>query len=278
MLTEPHTKNPKRRTKWRRAIISLLLVIVLLWAISKACTDARVMLSRPFKIIHDRSWNKLLVTGKEKNLQAFSDDLLLAIAKREQLPVEIFNVSPGSALEQVEEGTYDGVISTLTPTPLNEDRFLFSDTFYRLGAVLVVQEESDVKSLAEMESTIIGIPREESTFFDIGIYPKLVFYSYQDEIDALEDLDQDKIDGVIMNAWPAYVLTQGIFQGKLKVATAPFTLEGIRLVMRKDKSSEIFIRKFNEGLGALRQDGTYEDFISKWGLIDTEISEKSEDQ
>jgi hypothetical protein len=71
-----------------------------------------------------------------------------------------------------------------------------------------------------------------------------------------------------MKAMPAYALTKGLHAGRLKVVTPPFNDEGMRIVSLKSTSNEEVINIINESINKMRQNGAYNAFIIKWGLID----------
>lgn len=271
MLTEPENPEPITKRSSLRYILGALLLALVLWGAVRACSDAGMGINRPYRIAQERLLNNINVTGKEKNLEAFANDLIKTIAKRKNIHLQLLSVSPGLVFVGLEDGQYDAVITTLVPNAANEVFYQFSEPFYRVGSVLIVPVDSSIEDFAQVEGKIIGITREESTFFEVGIYPEVLFYSYDDEIDALEDLENGKLDGVVMNAWPAYSLINSFFRGKLKVATKPFTKQGLRLAALDISEFSKVVPQFDEGLDELKKDGTYQALIKKWGLIDTEL-------
>lgn len=271
MLTEPENPEPVQKKSTFRYIFGGIILILVIWGAFRACSDAGIALNRPYRIAQERLLNNINVTGKEKNLEAFANDVIKTIAKRNGISLQLLAVSPGLVFVGLEDGQYDAVITTLVPNAANEVYYDFSNPIYRVGSVLIVPKDSSIEDFAEVEGKVIGITREESTFFEVGIYPEVLFYSYDDEIDALEDLENGKLDGVVMNAWPAYSLINSFFRGKLKVATKPFTKQGLRIATLGSSRFSDILPNFDEGLEEMKRDGTYQELIQKWGLIDTEI-------
>ncbi len=271
MLTEPENPEPTPKRSYTRYIVAVFILAIVLWGAIRACSDAGVAINRPYRIAQERLLNNIKVTGKEKNLEAFANDVVKTIAKRKGISLQLLSISPGLVFVGLEDGQYDAVITTLVPNAANEAVYDFSNPLYRVGSVLIVPPNSSIEEFSDAEGKVIGITREESTFFEVGIYPDVLFYSYDDEIDALEDLEAGKLDGVVMNAWPAYSLINSFFRGKLKVATKPFTKQGLRIASLESSRFAKMIPEFDEGLAELKKDGTYQELIYKWGLIDTEI-------
>jgi polar amino acid transport system substrate-binding protein len=271
MHPEPDSPEQAPKPSYMRYIFAAIILALVLWGAIRACSDVGVGLNRPYRIAQERLLNNINVTGKEKNLEAFANDIIKTIAKRKNISIQLLSVSPGLVFVGLEDGQYDAVITTLVPNAANEVYYEFSDPLYRVGSVLIVPMSSSIEDFAEVEGKVIGITREESTFFEVGIYPEVLFYSYDDEIDALEDLENGKLDGVVMNAWPAYSLISTFFRGKLKVATKPFTKQGLRVATLNVSPFAAQLSDFDEGLAELKRDGTYQALIKKWGLIDTEL-------
>lgn len=270
MLSEPETIEKKPKRPWARYLVALFILIAVIWGGIRACSDVNTAISGPYRIAQERLVNTINVTGKERNLEAFANDIVKTIAKRKGLPLQLLSVSSGLAFIGLEDRQYDAVVTTLVPNAANETEYDFSDPIYRVGSVLIVPKDSSISDFTEVEGKVVGITREDSTFFEVGTYPEVIFYSYDDEIDALEDLETGKLDGVIMNAWPAYSLINTFFRGKLKVATKPFTKQGLRIATLQGSRFSKIMSQFDEGLKELKDDGTYQRLIQKWSLVDTE--------
>jgi len=252
------------------AIFAILMVLILL----RACNGRIVGAPNFYRIAADGTWYPLQLMGKEKNMMAFSDELLTAIGKEENFRAQLSVVQYRTLFEELEGGKYDGILSSLTPNVVTREKYRFSDPFYLLGPVLIVPVSSPVHSLEEMGGKTIGIKSGSSVVFNIEKYPSIIIVPYDNANDAVDSLLNNQIDGVIMEAMPAYVAVQGFYVGKLKVASNPLTLEGLRLVANLSyRHSEDMIDRFNEGLKAVHESGVYDALLEKWGLINTELHE-----
>lgn len=202
-------------------------------------------------------------------MTAFSDDLLLSVARASNIRVHISNSSPESLFSGLYNREYDAILAQTLPTPTTQERLLFSNPYFLLGPVLVTEINSAVTSIEEMDGKTIGIEQGMSTLFDIKKYPAFVFTSYDNIFKALGALENDKIDGVLMNAFPAHIYIKTFYPNRLKIATAPLTKEGLRLVALKNSSNQQLIESFNQALNTFIEDGTYDEMIKKWGLVNT---------
>ena len=163
---------------------------------------------------------------------------------------------------------YDAVFTFMVPNSLNQEIYYFSDPLYLLGSVLVVNENSDVHTLEEMEGKIVGILSESSSIYDVEHYPSVIIVTYENINTALNDLANERIDGVILDSWSAHVNTHGFYANKLKVATIPFTRQGLRLATLVETEEEEFIKSLNDGIERVKASGLYQKLIHKWDLYE----------
>lgn len=252
----------------RNAGMSLLIILVLL-GIMRACFfSSSRSLSSYYLIARNINWNDFHFSGKEPNVQAFAEELILAASKEAHLRVQFVTANPNTLLEDLRANRYDAVFTFMVPNSLNQEIYYFSDPLYLLGSVLVVNENSDVHTLEEMEGKIVGILSESSSIYDVEHYPSVIIVTYENINTALNDLANERIDGVILDSWSAHVNTHGFYANKLKVATIPFTRQGLRLATLVETEEEEFIKSLNDGIERVKASGLYQKLIHKWDLYE----------
>lgn len=253
--------------------IALVLIVLVLWGGIKACSSNNTIGKKIYRIAKDDTWFPLNLMGKEKNMSAFCGDLVLEIARIENFFVEVTSVPTDNLLHGLEDGAFDGIITSVGPNPSHTDQYVLSDPFYLLGPVLVVPYSSRVHSLAEMEGLIIGISSGPSLAYNTKMQLSALFIPYNNINMALEDLEKNKLDGVIIDALPAYVYTKGLYKGKEKVVTSALNNAGLRLKILNKGAAASLVEKFNEGLTTLKKNGRYKELLDKWDLVDTSVKE-----
>lgn len=246
-----------------RSILLYFSFLCLLCGIS--CTSSEK--ERPYLIGRDKSWYSLNLMGKEKNLQAFADDVLYAVAEEMDFHVDL-DPSLGHTLQDsLQSGSYDGLVSAILPSSRALETFDFTDSFFLFGPVLVVQEKSKAVSLADMKDKVVGVQTGFSLVFTTEKAPSILFTPYDNILFALRNLDEGHIDGVIMDAVPAYEYTNSFYKGDLKVVTAPLTNDGLRIVTLRNRRGSYLVNQFDEGLKRIKENGTFEKLLKKWSLI-----------
>lgn len=261
-------KSPANRQRLY-IIIALIMALLLI----RSCYQAVFKKSEPFVIARDATWYPLNFAGKEKNIIGFSDDLLLEIASRHDLHLHLIHAAPGDLLETLDYGGADAILTSVTPTPTTNETYAFSDIYYPLGAVLLVESGSNIHSLADMEGKYLGVLRGSPVLFSIAKYPPLKVVPYDRQTKMLEDIINDKVDGALLNQLVAYNLVTGYYKGRLHIVTAPLNNDGLRLAAYHSSRNQEYIDTFNEGLKELHESGKYEELLKKWDLYDPYIKE-----
>lgn len=253
--------------KWIRAAGMALLGLLVLLGIMRACSGGRSK-QQHYLIARNINWTDFQFSGKELNMQAFAEELVLLASKEANLRVQFVSANPNTLVEDLKAEKYDAVFTFIVPSSLNQETYYFSDPLYMLGSVLIVPEDSDVHNLEDMEGKLVGINAGSSSIYEVEHYPSIIILTYENMNVALNDLANNRIDGVIMDAWSAHVNTHGFFAHQLKVATIPFTRQGLRLVTLVDSNLEDFIKSFNDGLERVKASGQYQKLLKKWELYE----------
>ncbi|MCB1111554.1 MAG: amino acid ABC transporter substrate-binding protein [Chlamydiales bacterium] len=267
-------ESVRKHIPLNKASLTLLLVcsVLLLWGAVRACSGGAVRHDRRvYRIGRDINWYPLNLMGKEKEMLGFTSDVLMTIANKQGINVEMRNVGSNTLFYGLQKGNYDAIISSLIPTSHNLETYAFSDTIYSLGPVLIVRNSSPYSSLEKMNDRIIGVNRGSNIVFDIAQY-NVRFAAYDSMTVAFDDLNKGKIDGILLPSIEAYSYVTIFYPGKLKIVTTPLSPEALRLVTMRSPHANYLIEKFNIGLKELKEDGTYDKFLKKWGLVNPDLT------
>lgn len=230
----------------------------------RSCT--KPVINKVYRIARDIDFHSYQLQDKEKNFLGFSDDIILWIANNQGLNVSFIKDTTPNFFNGLDQNYYDVIASPLRPTSYLQQKYLFSDSYFLLGPVLIMPKNSTVTSLEEMENKVIGIEVGASVVFEIEKYPSILIVPYENIFTALDTLVNGRIDGVIMAALSAHIYIPRLYPGELKIATQPLTKEGYRLVTKVGEEGEYFISAFNKGLEEAHKEGVYESFVTRWGL------------
>lgn len=256
-------KNPGNR----RRLYTIIAIIATLFLV-RSCYQYVFKIKEPYVIARDETWYPLSFAGKEKNMLGFSDDLLIEIARSKNIYIHLTQTPPGDLAEALDYAGADAILTSIAPTPVTNEQYLFSNIYYPLGAVLLVEPASKIYSLEDMEGKYLGVLRGSPVLFNIAKYPPLKVVPYERQTKMLEDIIDDKIDGALLNQLVAYNLVNGYYKNRLQIVTKPLTNDGLRLAAYHSSKNETLIKAFNEGLEELTKSGKYQELLKKWDLYD----------
>jgi polar amino acid transport system substrate-binding protein len=262
--------------KKKRNLIWIILTFLVLAFTIRSCTKQKEVRKHLYLIGRDSSWYPLELYGKEKNMTAFTNDLMTEIVKISKIRMSWVETGPGTLQEGLDSGSYDGILTSSRIEDYLADQYLSSQPIYKLGLVLIVQRDSNVTSAKEMKGKTVGISSTSPLVINAirqgGVNPyDVTFVTYNNMNRGLEALSKGSIDGVVLEALPAYTLVNALYVGKLKVATGPLTEEGIRLVTLNTPSSEVLVNDVNTALQTLKENGTYDKLLLKWNLVLSQV-------
>lgn len=244
------------------------LLLFLLFIFATSCGGSK---KNTYRIAVDPSWYPLELTGREKNVLAFSIELLQEIAKREKLQLVLVRMNWDNLIWGLREKKYQAVLSTLTPYVFYQRKYSFSSPYLLTGPVLVLPANETEMSLKEMQGKEIGVIRGSETVALLQVYPGVIIRTYDSVPEALNALVAGQVDATVVDSLTAQGYINDLYQGRLKVVNAPLTEEGLRLLTGFNETPRL-IERFNKGLAALKSSGQYDVLMRKWGLLSHEGS------
>lgn len=256
-----------------RFIIILILAAIFLGGLLYTYFSKEILPPIIYRIAIDETWYPLQLFDKEQEITIFSEEIAQAIAAKQHFSIQLIRVEYENLFTGLDNGEYEGVLSSLLVLEGNVENYRVSNPYYLLGPVLVVSASSHIKSLKDLSGKSIGIISRSKPI--ISLYKNtsinFVFYDYNDRFKLMDDVSNNVIDGMILSMIPAYEYTKsGPYQDLLRVASEPLTKEGLRLIAKNNPESKKLIEQFNEGLKAIRKNGIYNQILLKWGLFNPE--------
>lgn len=222
-----------------------------------------------FIVASDSRLFSLDLHGKEQYMQGFTSELMDFIAKNEEIKLQL--VTSGGVFQffdNLENGYYDGVVSSMPPSVLNQDKYLFSEPFYLTGPVLIVPIKSSATKVSDLRT--IGIKTGTYGSLALANLPSISTLSFENINVALSELVAGRIDGIVLDSLSAYAYIQGYYKDKLKIVTPPLDSQGLRLVTKHNFFGKALVKIFNEGLEKAKEEKIYDKILQKWDLTNPE--------
>jgi len=183
-----------------------------------------------------------------------TNEVFVEMAKRAGLEVEYVITKWESLLVGLMAGQYDILCDTMDITKERQERVLFVDGWLESGGRLVVHKESPVQSLADFKGKTMGV-LVSSTWAELAkaLEPGETKY-YQSETDAMRDLTDKKVDGMVTDSIAA---AYAIENSGLPMRIVPGYLSRIQKGFAAQKNQVNLIKALNAALAGMVADGTY---------------------
>jgi ABC-type amino acid transport substrate-binding protein len=195
----------------------------------------------------------------------FDIDLMNEIGKRAGFKPEYQNVTFDGIIGGLGNNQYDAAISAMTITEEREQQIDFSDPYFNADQSLMVQSDSDIRSVEDIGDATVGVQigttgeMKAKEFKEAGDITGEVrtFDTIEDAFNALEN---GQIDAII-NDLAVSQDKANKSDGSLEVVQNIPTGEQYGIAFPTD--SEL-VEPVNEALAEIKEDGTYEEIYEEW--------------
>ena len=188
------------------------------------------------------------------------------IADKLDLELEIADVDFDSIIPGVQSGKYDMGMAGMTVTDERKEKVNFSDSYATGVQVVIVKEDSNIKSIDDLEGKKIGAQQGTTGYIyasdsvENGGYGEENVIGYQNGALAVEALKRGKVNCVIIDNEPAkaYVAAN---EG-LKILDTEYVTEDYAICFAKENTE--LQEKVNTALKELIEDGSVKKVVDKY--------------
>ncbi len=191
-------------------------------------------------------------------------EIMTAVAEELGMTLKIEDMAFDSIIAAVKSGKADLGAAGMSIT---EDRLKsvdFSDSYANSRQVVIVKEDSTIKSVDDLSDKTIGV--QLGTTGDIFVEEDLVKKAsateerYNKGFEAVQALIQGKVDAVVIDSEPAKVF---VSQSEgLKILDEDFANEDYAIAV--DKGNTELLTKINDALAKLKDSGKLQEIIDKY--------------
>lgn len=245
-----------------KTILSIFSLIVA--CLLSSCSSSP---TKPHIVGIDPSWYPMQFGNLENNVTAFSTELLSAIGEKEKIAFSKISVGWEDLMQGLQKDEYEAILSSMPPYLFNQKLFSFSSVYLPVGPVLVVRSSSTIDSMDSLQGKEIAVVTGSSADLILEKSPGVLIRYYESTPQMLDALLKETIDGALIDVLSATAYLRDLYQKELKIVTAPLTDEGLRLITKYNTAPKL-IKKFDAGLKKLRDEGSYNQLLDKWGLLE----------
>ena len=202
--------------------------------------------------------------SENKHLIGFEIDIVNALAERMGMTPQFVHNGWDNLIPGLNLGLYDIALSGLEITPEHQEEVDFSLPYYKTFLQLVVQKGNParINSLEDCVGKRVGTLKQSYAFFQLVEAGVDEIRTYDNEINAYQDMAHDRLDAVLMDS-PIAIFYAG-FNTDLEFVGKPIGEILYGIPVRKGNSE--LLDKLNKALVSIRDDGTLRGIYDRWNM------------
>ncbi len=240
------------------ALLLLLLPRVATAAPLRWASDAQS--GAPF-VFHD--------PADQSRLTGFEFDLIQVLARRiGSDPVFVQNDWDG-LIPGLQRDLYDVVIDGIEITPEHQAAVDFSTPYYRTAERIAVRRDATgLDSVPALRGHVVGTLKDTLSQRLLEQAGGITLRSYDDETNAYSDLANGRLDAVMLDE--PIALYYAVPDPRLKLVGGPIGALSYGIAIAK--GHDALRARIDDGLDALRRDGTLRRILQRWAMWTPEMA------
>jgi glutamine transport system substrate-binding protein len=213
---------------------------------------------------------------KDGKVQGFDIEMINAIAKKENLKVDLSTMQFTGLIPALQAKSVDVAVAGITIKKSRLTAVDFSNAYYKSGLSVLTKKRSSAKSLNDLKTKLVATKKGTSSVDLLkskGI-PEKNIKQFDNINDAYSALASDGADAVVFDT-PVnqdYANTHSDVHAIQSIPTGEYY--GIAVV----KNNPDLLKKINDGLKAIKEDGQYAKLFDKYfsgdksGVVNEELA------
>lgn len=187
-------------------------------------------------------------------------DIAKAIAEDMGLELVIEDMAFDSIIAAVQSGKADMALAGMSATEERKQNVNFSDIYTTSSLVTVVKKGSDITGTADLDGKTIGVQLGTTGDIYAADIPDVVMERYSKYFEAIQSLQQGKVDAVIIDMEPAKVFVSQ--NDDIVMLDEAFTVEEYAIAVAKENTE--LLEKINASLSKLKDSGKLDEIIGTY--------------
>jgi polar amino acid transport system substrate-binding protein len=201
--------------------------------------------------------------GDDGNPDGFDIALIKAIGEKIGMEVQIQDMEFDSLVSSI-GNKIDVAIAGMTVTEERKKTVDFSDSYYEAVQDVLVPKGAAIATADDLKGLKIGVQLGTTGEFIAEEIEGAEISAYNKAVDAVNDLNNGRVDCVIVDKNPAEVFGAQ-FPDKIDVvAGTQFDFEPENYAIALPKGNTELATKINNALKELKEDGTYDALVKKY--------------
>lgn len=201
--------------------------------------------------------------GDDGNPDGFDVALIKAIGEKIGMDVQIQDMEFDSLVSSI-GGKIDVAIAGMTVTEERQKTVDFSDPYYEAVQAVIVPKGSAIATADDLKNCKIGVQLGTTGEFIADEIEGAEVSAYNKAIDAVNDLNNGRLDLVIVDKNPAAVFGTQYADQVDVIDGSAFDFEAEFYAIALPKGNTELAEKINNAIAELKKDGTYDSLIAKY--------------
>ncbi|QDX30285.1 arginine ABC transporter substrate-binding protein [Dickeya poaceiphila] len=195
----------------------------------------------------------------------FDIDLANALCKHIQATCTFSNQAFDSLIPGLKFRRYDAVIAGMDITPERQQQVSFTQPYYENSALFIAQK-GKLADIAALKGKRVGVQNGTThQKFLLDKHKDITVVPYDSYQNAVLDLKNGRLDAVfgdtaVVNEW----LKENANLASVGDKVTDKDYFGIGLGIAVRQNNDELVKKFNDALNNIKQDGTYQTIYKKW--------------
>ncbi|MEF2967613.1 transporter substrate-binding domain-containing protein [Paenibacillus sp. M1] len=209
--------------------------------------------------------------NENNEVDGYDADISKEIAKRLGVEAEFVTGEFSGLIEGLQKGKYDALVSQVTITDERKQSIDFSEPYVKNDVSIIVKDNNDsIQSVEDFKGKKVGVAlgTNDEAYLRDEVLPKVGEFeivTYNDNLNALMDLNSGRIDATINNV---FALKPLIESNNLKLKTVGDPLKSDYAGVAMPKGSAELQEAVNQALQEIKDDGTLKTLYNKWFDVD----------
>ena len=201
--------------------------------------------------------------GDDGNPDGFDVALIKAIGEKMGMKVVIQDMEFDSLVSSI-GGKIDVAIAGMTVTEERKATVDFSDSYYEAVQSVIVPKGSTIATAEDLKNLKIGVQLGTTGEFIADEIEGASVSAYNKAVDAVNDLNNGRVDCVIVDKNPAEVFGAQFSDNVDVIDGSAFDFEPEYYAIALPKGNEDLAAKINNALNELKADGTYDALVKQY--------------
>ena len=197
---------------------------------------------------------------EDNNIVGIDPEIAKLIADDLGMELVIEDMAFDSIIAAVQTGKADIAMAGMTVTEDRKQNINFSVPYTEAAQVIVVKNDSTIASPDDLAGLTIGVQIGTTGDIYAEDIENATIERYSKYFEAINALNQDKIDAVIVDREPGKVFVSE--NENLKMIDEEFTLEEYAIGVNKENTE--LLEKINASLEKLQAEGKIDEIINKY--------------